>query len=274
MTRLESCSPEELSRGYREDEAGYTCILCGKRFENGEIFPLEDRFFEASRAIELHLSQEHRGKLLEIFEIGGKYLPLTEKQKELWVLFGEGLPDREIAERLNITVSTVRHQKFVFRERAKEARLYTAAWDLVEERLREKREMREKRDKRDKQNQRDTEKNYLTIHEGATMVDQRYAITEEENRKILENVFFSLEPLRLKVFSAKEKKKIVILRRLSQEFEPGRMYTEKEVNRILGEIYADFATLRRYLVEYGYLSRTADCKTYWRPSGLADSENL
>ncbi len=32
-------------------------------------------------------------------------------------------------------------------------------------------------------------------------------------------------------------------------------FTEKEVNAFLAEIYDDFAILRRYLVDYGYLSR-------------------
>ena len=88
--------------------------------------------------------------------------------------------------------------------------------------------------------------------------------TEEENQKILNNVFESLDPLRLKVFSSKEKKKIATLRRISAEFESGREYSEKEVNEILTAIYPDFATLRRYLIEYGYLSRTKDCRIYWK----------
>ena len=35
----------------------------------------------------------------------------------------------------------------------------------------------------------------------------------------------------------------------------GSIFTEKEVNAFLAEIYDDFAILRRYLVDYGYLSR-------------------
>ena len=63
--------------------------------------------------------------------------------------------------------------------------------------------------------------------------------------------------------TAKEKKKVVILKRIAQEFEPGRRYTEGEVNALLKEIYFDFATLRRYLVEYGWISREKDCSAYW-----------
>ena len=96
------------------------------------------------------------------------------------------------------------------------------------------------------------------------MVDDRFVITEAEEKKILSSVFESMEPLRLKVFSAKEKKKIVILRRIAQEFERGRHYTEAEVNEILEAIYSDYVTLRRYLIEYGYMGRVRDGSDYWR----------
>ena len=49
-----------------------------------------------------------------------------------------------------------------------------------------------------------------------------------------------------------------------EQFEPGRTYTEKEVNGILRDIFDDYVTLRRYLIEYGFLERTRDCRTYWR----------
>ena len=96
------------------------------------------------------------------------------------------------------------------------------------------------------------------------MTDERLNITDEEYRKILGNVFESLDPLRLKVLSSKEKKKLAALHRIADEFEPDRRYVEKEVNAILKAIYPDFATLRRDLIDYGYLCRTDDCSAYWR----------
>ena len=38
----------------------------------------------------------------------------------------------------------------------------------------------------------------------------------------------------------------------------------KEVNRLLGRIYEDFPYLRRLLIEYGFLERTASGSAYWR----------
>lgn len=56
----------------------------------------------------------------------------------------------------------------------------------------------------------------------------------------------------------------MILRQVAAQFESGRTYTEREVNEILKAIWDDFATMRRYLVEYGYLDRAADGSSYWK----------
>ncbi|WP_240796255.1 DUF2087 domain-containing protein [Streptomyces sp. RFCAC02] len=51
-------------------------------------------------------------------------------------------------------------------------------------------------------------------------------------------------------------------------FEPGRAYTEPEVNDALATVHEDTAALRRYLVEEGHLRRTRDGSTYERtPAG-------
>ncbi|HEX9062442.1 MAG TPA: DUF2087 domain-containing protein, partial [Clostridia bacterium] len=56
---------------------------------------------------------------------------------------------------------------------------------------------------------------------------------------------------------------IVILKKISEQFEKNKRYSEKELNHIIKEIYEDFATIRRYLIEYGFMERTNDCKEYW-----------
>lgn len=72
-----------------------------------------------------------------------------------------------------------------------------------------------------------------------------------------------MNPLKLKVFSSKEKKKVVILSKILEQFERGKKYSEKEVNQILESIYDDFATIRRYLIEYSFMSRNKECTKYW-----------
>ncbi len=68
----------------------------------------------------------------------------------------------------------------------------------------------------------------------------------------------------IKVFPSKEKKKIVLLRKISEHFKVGTQYSEKEVNRILERIYEDHVLLRRYLIEYGFLDRTRNGSIYIR----------
>ena len=248
MIDTEKLSAESLCSGISEENGVFTCVYCGRAVEAGEVFPVGGRFFDAGRAARLH-ADAHSDKLDRLLASGEKALSLTENQQTLLRLFASGMRDADIAKKLGVTPSTVRHQRFVFRERAKAAKLFLAVWTLAEA---------------GKKGKNTAAETLLAPHEGAKMVDERYVITEEENRKILENVFSSLEPLRLKVFSKKEKKKIVILRQVAAQFEEGRAYTEREVNAILQAIWEDYATLRRYLVEYGYLERTPDGARYWK----------
>lgn len=47
-----------------------------------------------------------------------------------------------------------------------------------------------------------------------------------------------------------------------KSFDKNYEYSEKEVNRILQRMYDDYVTLRRALVEYGFLDRSNDCSVY------------
>ena len=78
-------------------------------------------------------------------------------------------------------------------------------------------------------------------------------VEEDAYRKQVLDTFLHLG--RLTRLPAQRSKQRIILERLAQEFEPGREYTEREVNRILVEFYDDVATLRRGLVEQGLLER-------------------
>jgi hypothetical protein len=61
-------------------------------------------------------------------------------------------------------------------------------------------------------------------------------------------------------------KRLVILDRLAQEFDVGTHYPERDVNRILRRFHDDVASLRRYLVDEGFLDRHAG--EYWRSGGI------
>lgn len=65
----------------------------------------------------------------------------------------------------------------------------------------------------------------------------------------------------------KLKKTLVILRWVATLFEPGKTYSEPEVNAILKEVYAwDYVSLRRDLIVMGYLEREPGGAKYWLAS--------
>jgi DNA-binding transcriptional ArsR family regulator len=69
---------------------------------------------------------------------------------------------------------------------------------------------------------------------------------------------------RLKDFPAQQKKLEAILRYVVKAFEPGKRYTEKEVNEILSQYSHDYARLRRNLVEVRLMARAGGGGEYWR----------
>ncbi len=73
---------------------------------------------------------------------------------------------------------------------------------------------------------------------------------------------------RLSEIPAKESKRRIVLERIAIEFEPGIRYDEREVNAIVGRFFNDHASLRRYLVDEGFLDR--EHGIYWRTGGRVD----
>ena len=70
---------------------------------------------------------------------------------------------------------------------------------------------------------------------------------------------------RIEAMPAKQSRRLLLLDEIAQAFEPGVRYPEREVNRVLGAMFSDYATLRRYLVDEDFLAR-ADGE-YWRIGG-------
>ena len=70
---------------------------------------------------------------------------------------------------------------------------------------------------------------------------------------------------RLTQIPTQRSKRRIVLERLAQEFEPGLRYHEKEVNFTLQLFYADYAALRRHLVDEELLTRAEGM--YWRSGG-------
>ena len=55
----------------------------------------------------------------------------------------------------------------------------------------------------------------------------------------------------LSKFPKKQKRKLIILRHLVKKFDSNKSILKK-VNTVIENVYPDFVTLRRYLIEYGF----------------------
>jgi hypothetical protein len=73
---------------------------------------------------------------------------------------------------------------------------------------------------------------------------------------------------RLTQIPARQGKRRLLLDFIAQSFEPGRRYSEAEVNAVLRALHDDHAALRRYLVDEDFLSR--EDGFYWRSGGTVD----
>jgi predicted transcriptional regulator len=74
----------------------------------------------------------------------------------------------------------------------------------------------------------------------------------KERAKVVRDFF---DGPRLKQIPAQRKKRVIVLQHLLDRFDPLREYPEKEVNALLREAHEDVATLRRELVDYGFMTR-------------------
>jgi len=73
---------------------------------------------------------------------------------------------------------------------------------------------------------------------------------------------------RLTSMPAKQSRKLAVFDLIAQRFVPGVRYTELEVNRELMQVYDDYVSLRRGLVDFGMLDRADGW--YWRSGGSVD----
>lgn len=164
------------------------------------------------------------------------------------VLIASGLTDKEIAIKLGVAQSTIRNHRYKLREKEKQSRLFLAMMELISSNTKKKVSILDK-------------DNLCDAHKIATTIDDRYNITDKERESTIKN--YMDESGAIKTFPAKEKKKIIVLSEIVKHFSKGKKYSEKEVNRILERIYEDYATIRRALIEYGFIERSNDCSSYW-----------
>jgi DNA-binding transcriptional ArsR family regulator len=91
----------------------------------------------------------------------------------------------------------------------------------------------------------------------------------EEDKQVLRDY---TENGRITRLPSKQKKTLVILHWLVTMFKPDTLYTELEVNAVLKGVYeADYVSLRRDLVDFGYLRRERGGGKYWLAPATQDT---
>lgn len=243
-------SIEDMKKGYiyNEKEEKFTCIICGKTYEKGVIYKEEDNYFEAEKWMKIHIEKDHGSVFNYIINMNKKYTGLTDIQRDFLNYYKNNLSDKEIAGKMGGTKSTIRNHRFKLREREKQAKIFLTLMSIANESV-------------EKNTTSQSTDSLVTVHKSAAMVDDRFVVTEKERETIIKNYFDNSG--HLKEFPSKEKRKIIVLNHIINNFQLDRKYTEPEVNRILERIFEDYVSLRRALIEYGFMDRKTDCSLYW-----------
>lgn len=240
-----NASLEELKRGYIQESDSYICLLCGEKIEKGIIYRHDETFYEAERYMRIHIESAHQSVFDYLIGLDKKLTGLTDHQNHLLRLFYQGKSDKEVQAEMGIgSTSTIRHHRFALKEKERQAKTFLAIMELLKEKDQHA-------------------PAFVPPHKTAKMVDDRYAVTEEEQKEITKKFLPEGINGRLKKFPPKEKQRLIILREITGRFEKDRIYPEKEINQILETIYDDYVLIRRYLIEYGFLERKSDGSQYW-----------
>lgn len=223
---------DELVQGYRQIRKIYSCNYCSATFFKQE-------------QINNHLAEQHNGALSALLSVPEKYNTLTQNQQQLLTVFKQPIKDSDIAKQLQVSPSTIRHQKFTFREKAKQAQLYLAQYQAVFGS--------------------DQDAELLPIPPTIVTADDRFKITNQEYQKLTQRYFdYHDHQLHLIRLPKGQKRIVTLLYRISDEFDFNINYTQPEIDQRLKAIYPDYDIIKRYLVDYGFLARTTDNRRYWR----------
>lgn len=249
MTKIddlfEKCEIADLKEGYTEDiqTDEYVCLICGARYSKAEIYPYQNRFLVPEGMMKVHIETEHGSPLKHFLSLDKKLSGISEQQTRILESLTKGKTDREIAQEIgDITESTVRNHRFNLREKARQSRIFLAIMSSVEDYIQEK-------------------KKFVSIQRYAGNIDERYQVTTEEDEKTIAK-FMNCSG-KIIHYPKKEKDRLSLLRKIMEKFESNKKYHENEVNDLLRPVYEDYVLLRRLLIEYKFLDRTADGKEYW-----------
>lgn len=239
---------EEIIDGYSETKEQLMCVMCEQKYERGRIYSENQSLYDAEGAIKQHVKNAHNNIASYLLSQESALTGLSDIQNQLLRCLLNGMTDQEIGVELGIAQSTVRNHRFKLREKEKQSKLFLALMNSI---AKETKRTIEKSDTG----------NIEELHATATMVDDRYNISDQERMKTIQT--YMDETGALKQFPSKEKKKIIVLGEIIKNFKADTEYSEEEVNKVLKRIYEeDYPTIRRAFIEYGFMDRSVDCSTY------------
>ncbi|BDZ30890.1 DUF2087 domain-containing protein [Lactiplantibacillus sp. WILCCON 0030] len=225
---IANLSLNDLKNGWHSTANGFVCNYCQATWPN--TAPLSQR--------QEHLDLVHGGNRSQLLHLQSRYNTLTSKQQDLLTAFATGIKDQALAEQLQVAPSTIRHQKFTFREKAKQAKLYLATYETVFE-------------------------SPTTVSANDPTIAEMQLPSEDKVAHVLKAYFdFDHEPLQLKRWPIQQSRLKIVLARIIEEFPRHRNWSKATIDQRLKSIYFDVATLRRALIQYGYLTWDQQTKRY------------
>lgn len=119
---MRNATIEDFKRGYiwNNEKGEFICLICQKNIGKNNI------------SINNHMLI-HGTSIERLLLLDKKYTGLTEIQKELLDMLSSKCSDKEIANNLSCSESTVRNIRFALRERARQARAFLAIMELIDE---------------------------------------------------------------------------------------------------------------------------------------------
>lgn len=242
----DSATIQQLVDGYTCTDKAYICLFCNETLKKGHIYPQGADLLEAEIAMKNHITSAHGSTFDALLSLGKKGTGLSDTQRTLLKHFYNGLSDKEIQPLAgDVTLSTIRNHRFTLREKARQAKVFVAMMELLENA------------------EQDPGSRFINIPGHLSADDERFAITQVEYAKIIKAHFPDGPDGKLSRFPGKEKRKVAILIHILGRFDRSRRYSQVEVNEILNTASDDHTTLCRYLVDYGFMGRTRDGAEYW-----------
>lgn len=239
-----NASMEDLKRGYAEEEDYYMCLCCGEKVEKGIIYPDGGILYEAGRYVRVHIEKAHHSVFEHLIRLDKSLTGLTDVQKNLLEHFYLGHKDSDIQKELGIgSTSTIRNHRFLLREKERQAKVFLTLMELLKSR--------------------DQAAPPDPARQAAGRPDDRAPVEADERDPVLKKYFPGGTNGPLKSFPKQMKHRRIVLGEIAARFGFGRTYTEEEVNEMLEAVSGDYVTLRRFLIEYGFLDRKPDGSSYW-----------